>query len=139
VDTPERLVAIADAIEAPALVKYWEGTLTVTRPDGEVIASGQWDRVRQPAACPMLDGVPAPTRCKMYGGGWTSGSIAAAAEWSQHRRLLLSTIGCAVCEDGRLPMDVAGGPFMLVETSVASRWQGAAVLRRFELDELDPD
>jgi hypothetical protein len=61
------LADIAVAVEAPALVMYWEGALTVTHPDGDVIATGRWDRVKRPPACPILDGVAAPTRCRMHG------------------------------------------------------------------------
>jgi hypothetical protein len=130
---------IAVAVEAPALVTYWEGVLTVTHPDGDVIATGQWDRVEQPPACPILDGVAAPTRCSMYGGMWTASSRKAGTDWTMHRRLLITTIGCGVCDDGRLPVDAVGGPIMLVEISVASRWQGPAVLRRLRDDELGLD
>jgi hypothetical protein len=45
-------------------------------------------------------------------------------------------MGCGVCDDGRRPVDVNGAPIMLVETSVASRWQGPAVLRRYRDDEI---
>lgn len=86
----------------------------------------RWD-VRGMAPVPTLPGVdvgdstPVPVRlvpartgcplrrgaddgpCKMYGGPWTSASIAAAHVWGQHHAMLLDAFGCDVCrgEGGR--------------------------------------
>lgn len=72
--------------------------------------------------CPLRGG--ADGVCKVYGGPWTSSSIAAAHVWGQHRGMLLEAFGCDVCHGEGGPS--TSGAVDLFTPSRAGGWQWGA-------------
>lgn len=56
--------------------------------------------------CPLRGGVS--DFCTPWGGPWTSQSRAAWAMWQQHRRMVVTALGCGVCHGGAV--SAAGTP-----------------------------
>jgi hypothetical protein len=83
--------------------------------------------------CPMRFG--ADVRCVRQGGPFVSRSMEVAASWEQHRALLVSAIGCTVCEGG--VVDGRGRAIALASSFVPSRrggWQWGPPLSWASLD-----
>ena len=77
--------------------------------------------------CPMRFGADAV--CVRQGGPFGSRAMAVAASWEKHRALLVSALGCTVCEGG--VVDGNGRPISIVSTFVPSRrggWQSGPPL-----------
>jgi hypothetical protein len=82
--------------------------------------------------CPMRFGADAV--CVRQGGPFVSRSIEVAGAWQRHRALLVSAIGCTVC-DGAF-IDGRGGPISLASAFVPSRrggWQWGSPLPATDL------
>ena len=82
--------------------------------------------------CPMRFG--ADVVCVRQGGPFGSRAMAAASYWEQHRALLVSALGCTVCEGG--VVDGNGRPIALVSSFVPSRrggWQSGPPLAQAAL------
>ena len=82
--------------------------------------------------CPMRFDDPTQ-RCIREGGPFTSSSMRAALIWEHHRRMLVTTSGCTVCEGGAVTAN--GRPYGLYEMREPTRW--ASWTRGEMLD--DPD
>jgi len=83
--------------------------------------------------CPMRFG--ADDVCVRQGGPYVSRSIEVATFWEQHRALLVSALGCSVCEGG--VVDGNGRPIALVSSFVPARrggWQAGPPLSSASLD-----
>jgi|GEM_PF-1939293 len=83
--------------------------------------------------CPMRFGADAV--CVRQGGPYVSRSIEVATFWERHRALLVSAIGCSVCEGG--VVDGNGRPIAVVSSFVPSRrggWQSGPPLASASLD-----
>ena len=83
--------------------------------------------------CPMRFGAEAV--CVRVGGPFGSRAIAAAVSWEAHRSLLVSALGCTVCEGG--VVDGNGRPIAVVSLFVPSRrggWQWGPPLSSASLD-----
>ena len=83
--------------------------------------------------CPMRFGAEAV--CVRVGGPFGSRAIAAAVSWEAHRSLLVSALGCTVCEGG--VVDGNGRPIAVVSLFVPSRrggWQAGPPLPSAALD-----
>lgn len=83
--------------------------------------------------CPMRFG--ADDVCKREGGPFGSRAIAVCASWEKHRALLVSALGCTVCEGG--VVDGNGRPISIVSAFVPSRrggWQSGPPLSSEALD-----
>lgn len=76
--------------------------------------------------CPMQAVPEVGEYCRMYGGPWTSRSIAAAAAWREHRSRLVEAAGCATCEGVRYLFQdkvfSGGGPITRQEIPISTRW-----------------
>ncbi|MDO9380363.1 MAG: DUF3293 domain-containing protein [Nocardioidaceae bacterium] len=121
---------------APAVVRCSDLGTVVLVPSGERLTSVSTVRLGAPPRCPLLAESRAGQLCRQYGGPFGRRAIQAAADWQIHRDLLLSTLGCEVCEDGRFtvcypdkdhPVEGSGGAISLVDATVASRWGGPFV------------
>jgi hypothetical protein len=83
--------------------------------------------------CPMRFG--ADGTCARQGGPFGSRSIAVATLWEQHRALLVSALGCTVCEGGVVCGD--GQPMAISSSYVPSRrggWQWGPPLSDAAID-----
>lgn len=88
--------------------------------------------------CPMRFG--ADDVCVRQGGPYVSRSIEVATFWEKHRALLVSALGCSVCEGG--VVDGNGRPIALVSSFVPSRrggWQAGPPLSLASLDDTGDD
>jgi hypothetical protein len=88
--------------------------------------------------CPMRFGADAV--CVRQGGPFVSRSIEVATFWERHRALLVSALGCSVCEGG--VVDGNGRPIALVSSFVPSRrggWQAGPPLSLASLDDAGDD
>lgn len=77
--------------------------------------------------CPMRFG--ADVVCVRQGGPFGSRAMSVAASWEKHRALLVSALGCTVCEGG--VVDGNGRPIAIVSSFVPSRrggWQSGPPL-----------
>lgn len=102
---------------------------------GDVVDGPPVAVVTAPAllGCPMRFG--ADVRCVRQGGPFVSRSMEVAAFWEQHRALLVSAIGCTVCEGG--VVDGNGRAIALASSFVPSRrggWQAGPPLSWASLD-----
>ena len=85
------------------------------------------------SGCPMRFGEDAV--CVRHGGPFGSRAIAAAMSWELHRAMLVSALGCTVCQGG--VVDAKGRPIALVSSFVPSRrggWQSGPPLSSAALD-----
>lgn len=83
--------------------------------------------------CPMRFG--ADDVCIRQGGPFGSRAISVCASWEKHRALLVSALGCTVCEGGIV--DGNGRPISVVSSFVPSRrggWQNGPPLSSAALD-----
>jgi Protein of unknown function (DUF3293) len=83
--------------------------------------------------CPMRFG--ADVVCVRQGGPFGSRAMAAAATWELHRSLLVSALGCTLCDGGIV--DDRGRPTAVVSAFVPSRrggWQWGPPLRSTTVD-----
>ena len=107
---------------------------------GDVVDGPPVAVVTAPAllGCPMRFG--ADVRCVRQGGPFVSRSMEVAASWEQHRALLVSAIGCTVCEGG--VVDGRGRAIALASSFVPSRrggWQWGPPLSWAPLDDTGDD
>ena len=124
-------------------VLLWDeyGVRTVATGLAEDLVDGPPVAVATSAAllgCPMRFGADAV--CVRQGGPFGSRAIVAAATWERHRALLVSALGCLVCEGG--VVDGNGRPISLVSWFVASRrggWQAGPPLSWASLDTATSD
>jgi Protein of unknown function (DUF3293) len=98
--------------------------------DGRPVAVGT-----SPAllGCPMRFGADAV--CVRQGGPYVSRSIEVASFWEKHRALLVSALGCSVCQGG--VVDGNGRPIAVVSSFVPSRqggWQAGPPLSSASFD-----
>jgi Protein of unknown function (DUF3293) len=83
--------------------------------------------------CPMRFGAEAV--CVRQGGPYVSRSIEVASFWEKHRALLVSALGCSVCQGG--VVDGNGRPIAVVSSFVPSRrggWQAGPPLSSASFD-----
>lgn len=102
VRNPQCALELAEEFGAPAVVSYHASGLSVIRAgDGHHIQRAPTARLSRPHQCPLLVDAQTGQLCKMTGGPWVRRSIEASSFWQIHRNLLLRTLGCTVCENGR--------------------------------------
>ena len=133
-----QVLALAQRHGAPAVVRWDAAALTVIPlAGGKAPRTSGWT-LEDPATrtCPMLRGARPGERCAPPDEPAALHRGVAKDEWTLHRRLLLSTLGCSTCQDGDAPGQPPGSPrspgspvAQLVEVGCASRW-GAAIVRR---------
>lgn len=131
-DWQERALEHARALGVTTVVRITDGTWQVLRllPGStrfEVLASAPCSITRDDEhRCPMQGAPAAGQYCTMRGGPWTSRSIAAAADWIDHRDRLLTATRCDTCEGVRYQhagrIYSGGGPMSLVTAAMPTRW-----------------
>ena len=140
------LGASQDEIVSKALRHGQEAVLLWDERGISVVATGLSDDVvdglpvavrTSPArlGCPMRCG--ADVMCARQGGPFGSRAMAVATLWEQHRALLVSALGCSVCEGGVVCAN--GRPMAISSTYVPSRrggWQWGPALSEAALDAL---
>ena len=125
------VLAVAREFGQPA-VTAWQDTFLTVVPTGLVddipLVTREVVVELQPRTCPMrIDDVEGST-CAMHGGPYGSRAIHASAVWKTHRDLLLPLLACDACEGGTQPtlgpLGKAGGPILLRDVGLASRYGG---------------
>lgn len=118
---------LASRFKQLALVRWDADSLTVIAIDGRPIASSHhgWQLTKLDVLpCPMKVG-DRTTQCTPEGGPWVSKSQAIGAVWFEHRRTIVSLIGCGPCAHGGAPLAGSNGtPITLRPLLMASRFGG---------------
>lgn len=120
---------IAAQFEQLAIVRWDREGLHVLPLDSAVVPASttRWTLTRlESRPCPMKL-LERDSECTPAGGPWVSKSMAVGAVWHEHRRQVLSLVGCGVCDSGQRPLAGSNGqPILLSNVLPSSRFGGAS-------------